>query len=76
MLKDDFPILAAVVLLETRVRLGQNLTRFMRQMERDFLIQALEKAGGSRTLAAELLGIKRTCLVMKMKSHKIKFEKS
>lgn len=75
MLKDKFPILAAVVLLDTRVSEGQNLTKFFRQLEKSFITQALEQTCQNRTLAAELLGINRTTLVEKMRSHGFKLNK-
>lgn len=75
MLRDEFPLVAAVVLLETRVREGQTLSKFMRQMEHDFIKTALDKTGQNRTLAAEILGINRTTLVEKMRSHGFKLNK-
>jgi DNA-binding NtrC family response regulator len=37
-------------------------------IEREILVQALQKAGGNKTAAAEMLGLKRTTLAAKLRS--------
>ena len=44
-----------------------NLTSFMGDVERTLVLKALEKAGGNRSRAAEILGINRTTLIEKLK---------
>lgn len=39
------------------------------EIERSLIVQALERAGGSKTRAAELLGISRRAMYSKMKTH-------
>jgi len=46
---------------------GFNLNRHLAQVEEDLIRQALEKAGGVKKRAADLLGLNRTTLVEKMK---------
>lgn len=50
-------------------RLG--LKEFLESMEDRLLLQALEKAGGVKNQAAEILGIKRTTLIEKLKKKKM-----
>ena len=49
------------------------LKEFLDSMEDRLLLQALEKAGGVKNQAAEILGIKRTTLIEKLKKKKIIF---
>lgn len=41
------------------------------RVERDFIVQALQRAGGNKTRAAELLGLTRRALYSRMKTHRI-----
>jgi DNA-binding NtrC family response regulator len=45
-----------------------NFTDAVTQFERSILEQALTKSGGNKTAAAEMLGLKRTTLIMKLRS--------
>ncbi len=49
----------------------QKLAEFLSSMERRAIIDALKRAGGSRTRAAEMLGIHRSALFKKMRKHRI-----
>jgi transcriptional regulator with PAS, ATPase and Fis domain len=42
------------------------------ELEHDYIRRVLEHTGGSRTKAAEILGIDRTSLWRKMKKHALK----
>ena len=46
---------------------GLDLQGYLASIERDFIRRSLERTGGNRNRAAELLGIKRTTLVEKLK---------
>ena len=46
---------------------GFNLDLFLQETEYYFIDQALERTGGVKKFAAELLGIKRTTLVERLK---------
>jgi DNA-binding NtrC family response regulator len=46
---------------------GLDLDAYLRQVERRLIHQALEKSGGNKHRAAQLLGLKRTTLVEKLK---------
>ncbi len=46
---------------------GMDLPGWMREAERDLILQALGRAGGVKNKAAQLLGIHRTTLVEKMR---------
>lgn len=46
---------------------GMNLPEWMKKMERSLVLQALERSGGVKSKAAQLLGIHRTTLVEKMR---------
>ena len=46
---------------------GLNLTHYLSSIERDLIRRSLERTGGNRNKAAELLHIKRTTLVEKLK---------
>jgi len=48
---------------------GVDLDALLSATERDLIAQALERAGGNRSRAAQLLGLKRTTLVEKLKRH-------
>jgi two-component system NtrC family response regulator len=41
----------------------------LNEIEKNYLLSALEKAGGNKTRAAELLGISRRAIYSKMKTH-------
>jgi DNA-binding NtrC family response regulator len=47
---------------------GVDFTALLRQFERGILDQALMKAQGNKTLAAEMLGLPRTTLVNKLRA--------
>ena len=46
---------------------GVELSRILEDLESGFIIKAMEKSGGVKSKAAELLGINRTTLIEKMK---------
>lgn len=46
---------------------GIDLDRFLSSIENNLMLQALERAGGSKTLAGQLLGLQRTTLLMRLK---------
>lgn len=50
-----------------------NLNKVLRDMEIQYVKQALEHTGENMTRAADLLGIKRTCLIEKCKHLNITF---
>ena len=52
----------------------ENLPEAVSQLEKDNIVQALEKHTGNRTKAAEDLGIGRTNLIAKIKKYKIKLD--
>lgn len=54
---------------------GVNLNEMMSTMERNLIQQALERAGGVRTKAAQLLGLNRTTLIEKIKKMGINQQK-
>lgn len=54
---------------------GVNLTDMVDRFERDMIIKALEKSNGVKNRAAQILGIKRTTLVEKMKKKNIVFRR-
>jgi DNA-binding NtrC family response regulator len=54
---------------------GMDLTGLVDDFERGMILRALEKCDGVKSRAAEMLGIKRTTLVEKMKKKSILFEK-
>ncbi|MGE5391403.1 MAG: sigma-54 interaction domain-containing protein [Deltaproteobacteria bacterium] len=56
-----------IVPVEDRIDVRFHLKRILRQSERTAIIEALLTAGGSRTVAAESLGIHRTSLYQKMR---------
>jgi DNA-binding NtrC family response regulator len=63
----DFPLaipVKAIAVPET----GLDFERTVGGIERQILQQALDKAGGNKTAAAEMLGLKRTTLAAKLKS--------
>jgi DNA-binding NtrC family response regulator len=47
---------------------GLNFDEVVRRMERTILEQALRKTGGNKARAAEMLGMKRTTLLAKLKT--------
>lgn len=48
-----------------------NLASFLGDLERSLLLQALERASGNRSKAAEILGINRTTLIEKIRRFRI-----
>jgi nitrogen regulation protein NR(I) len=60
---------AASVATGSRLELGDgvDLNHLVDSLERDLILKALEKAGGVRARAAQLLGLNRTTLLEKMK---------
>jgi DNA-binding NtrC family response regulator len=50
---------------------GVDLNQMVSSMERNMIMKALEKAGGVRSKAAQLLSLNRTTLLEKMKKMKI-----
>jgi DNA-binding NtrC family response regulator len=46
---------------------GRNLNDLIDRFERDMILKALQQSNGVKNRAAQLLGIKRTTLVEKMK---------
>ncbi len=50
---------------------GLGLKDFLDQMEERLLLEALEEAGGVKNQAAEILGIKRTTLIEKLKKRNL-----
>ncbi len=53
--------------LSSSPRTGSTCTAYLASIERDLIQRALERTGGNRNKAAELLRIKRTTLVEKLK---------
>ena len=51
---------------------GIRLNQAVREVERQFILAALEKTRGNRSLAARSLGIHRNTLNNKIQSHKLK----
>ena len=49
-----------------------DLNGLVETVERDKITQALKLTDGNRSRAAEILGLKRTCLLAKMRKYKIK----
>jgi DNA-binding NtrC family response regulator len=47
---------------------GMDFEQTVGTIEREILAQALQKAGGNKTAAAEMLGLKRTTLAAKLRS--------
>jgi nitrogen regulation protein NR(I) len=54
---------------------GIDLNEMVSALERNMIMQALEKADGIRSRAAQLLGLNRTTLLEKMKKMKIEMQK-
>lgn len=50
---------------------ADGLKDFLEKIEDRILIEALEKAGGVKNKAAELLGVKRTTLIEKIKKRNL-----
>ncbi len=44
-----------------------NLVEFLTNIEKEIILRALEKAGGNKTVAAEMLNVNRTTLIEKIK---------
>jgi len=51
------------------------LKELMMKMERDIIVRTLNKADGSRRVAAEILGIKITTFHEKIQRHKIRLKR-
>jgi len=47
------------------------LKQYLQNIEKRFIIEAMETSKGNKTIAASLLGIKRTTLVMRLKGLKM-----
>lgn len=47
---------------------GESLSIFIRDVERKLIDEALSKTDGNQSQAADLLGIKRTTLIMKLRA--------
>ena len=61
----------------TNIEFGENGVNFnerLSTMERNLIMQALERAGGVRSKAAQLLGLNRTTLLEKMKKMRIEMK--
>ncbi|HUT24895.1 MAG TPA: sigma-54 dependent transcriptional regulator [Sumerlaeia bacterium] len=56
-------------------REGTDLNQLVDRFERQLILEALGRSGGVKSRAAELLGVKRTTLVEKMKKKNIVFER-
>ena len=54
---------------------GVNLNEMVSTMERDLIMNALERTGGVKSRAAQLLGLNRTTLLEKMKKMGIEMQK-
>jgi nitrogen regulation protein NR(I) len=54
---------------------GINLNAVIDNMEKKLILRALEKTGGVKNRAAELLGLNRTTLIEKLKKKNINFKK-
>ena len=77
LLPSDFPLGAeqrsTSVLPSTRTVLSGGYVDFeraVRDFEQSMLDHALAEAGGNKTLAAEMLGLKRTTLLAKLRNHR------
>jgi DNA-binding NtrC family response regulator len=67
----DFPLPAQSahrIPLQTAAILTNDFEQTVGRIERQILEEALKKAGGNKTAAAEMLGLKRTTLAAKLKS--------
>lgn len=53
---------------------GANFNRQVEDLEKRLILDALEKAQGSQTAAAKVLGMNRTLLIYKLKKHRIRPE--
>ena len=58
--------------LDTLKKLNMNLKQLLEEIENRLLVEALEKSKGVKNRAAQLLGLKRTTLIEKLKKKKIK----
>jgi DNA-binding NtrC family response regulator len=54
---------------ELELPVGTNFESAVNQFEQTLLQQALKKAGGNKSAAAGILGLKRTTLIMKLRSY-------
>lgn len=54
---------------------GLKVSDLLRSLELDLMIQAIERTKGNKSEAAKLLGILRTTLIMRLKSHGLTFPK-
>jgi DNA-binding NtrC family response regulator len=54
---------------------GVNFDEVVTKVERDLLLQSLAKSGGNKMRAAQMLGMKRTTFVEKLKRLGIEWEK-
>jgi len=58
--------------LNTLKKLNMNLKQLLEEIENRLIVEALEKSKGVKNRAAQLLGLKRTTLIEKLKKKKIK----
>lgn len=58
--------------LDTLKKLNMNLKQLLEEIENRLIVEALEKSKGVKNRAAQLLGLKRTTLIEKLKKKKIK----
>ncbi len=58
-------------MLKRTFQAGQTLREVRDQVERDYILACLEATGGNITQAAQILGIERSNLHRKMKTHGI-----
>jgi DNA-binding NtrC family response regulator len=64
----DFPLPTASRAMPTASIATTDFEQTVGRIERQILVDALRKAGGNKTAAAEMLGLKRTTLAAKLKS--------
>jgi DNA-binding NtrC family response regulator len=64
----DFPLPTAPRAMATESIATNDFEQTVGRIERQILEEALRKAGGNKTAAAEMLGLKRTTLAAKLKS--------
>jgi len=55
---------------------GIDLKQTLFEIEKDVVTQAITRAQGNRSIAAELLGLKRTTLVMKLEKFGLQSEEN
>ncbi len=65
------PLPSGTPTLEPGLDLATQLERIVARMERDLILNALERSNGKRQEAADLLGISRKTLHNKMVKHRL-----